>query len=102
MKKMILAAAALALIGITKVKANTLSGNMQTVVSVSQPDSTAVKLADLPAPVKTTLQSDALKAWTPTTAFLVKSTTAEYYRINVKKEADEKFVKIDKDGKIVQ
>ncbi|MES2279348.1 MAG: hypothetical protein V4592_25165 [Bacteroidota bacterium] len=105
MKKMILAAAALAIVGITKVKASSVIPNSQPIVATAQQDTvqkTPVKLEDLPAPVKATLQGDVLKVWTPTAATLVKSGTTEYYQINIKKEADEKFVKIDKDGKIVQ
>lgn len=104
MKKVILAAAALAIVGVTKVKANNNNGNHQPVTVIAHQDSvqkTPVKLEDLPAPVKTTLQGDVLKVWTPTSAVLVKSGTVEYYQVNIKKDTDEKFVKIDKDGKIV-
>lgn len=104
MKKVILAAAALAVVGLTKVKANSVNHN-QHIVAVASQDSvqkTPVKLEDLPAPVKTALASEALKVWTPTSALLVKSGTVEYYQVNVKKDAEEKYIKLDKDGKVVQ
>jgi hypothetical protein len=105
MKKIILSVAVLAVAGFTAVKANTVNSKAHTVTIVVQKDSTLktpVNLADLPAPVKTTLQGDVLKAWTPTDAFLVKSGSAEYYQIDIKKEADTKFIRIDKDGKLIQ
>ena len=111
MKKVILAAVASAIIGITSVKAQTLPTPAATpapgitTAPAAQQDSlqkSTVKVEELPASVKTTLQSDALKPWTPTTASLIKSKTAEWYQVNVKKGTDEKFIRIDKDGKIVQ
>ena len=110
MKKVILAAVASAIIGITSVKAQTPAPTTTpapaaNTASAAKPDSlqkTTVKVEDLPAPVKATLQTDVLKVWTPTTASLVKSPTAEWYQVNVKKDNEEKFIRIDKNGKIVQ
>ena len=109
MKKVILAAVASAIIGITSVKAQTAPAATPapatTTASAAKQDSlqkTTVKVEELPDAVKATLQSDVLKVWTPSTASLVKSPTAEYYQVNVKKDNEEKFIRIGKDGKIVQ
>lgn len=88
----------------TTVKANTISQAL-TVNSTVQDSLTKspVKLEELPDSVKTTLQSDQIKEWIPTAAFLVKTTAgAEYYQINVKKGEETAFLKIGKDGKIVK
>jgi hypothetical protein len=106
MKKVILAAAASAIIGITSVKAQTPApAATPAPATAAKPDSlqkTTVKVEELPDAVKATLQSDVLKVWTPSSAALVKSPTAEYYQVNVKKDNDERFIRIGKDGKIVQ
>lgn len=111
MKKVILAAVASAMIGITSVKAQTVPtpaatpAPATTTASAAKPDSlqkTTVKVEELPDAVKATLQSDVLKVWTPTTASLVKSPTAEWYQVNVKKDNEERFIRIGKDGKMVQ
>lgn len=60
--------------------------------------STPVKLEDLPEAVKTTLTSDAYKAWTATEAYLVNENGNEYYQINVMKEEEKGSVKIKADG----
>jgi hypothetical protein len=105
MKKIILSAAVLAIAGFTTVKANSLNAKMQTAIIVNQADSlqkTPIKLEDLPVPVQTQLKADLFKTWIPTTAFDVKSGSNEYYEINVKKDADIKVIRFDKDGKVVQ
>lgn len=106
MKKLILSA--VAIIGLTAatsaVKANTLSNSL-TVTNAVQDSTTktAVKLEDLPDSVKTTLQSDQIKEWTPADAFLVKDAQgAEYYLINVTKGTEKAFLRIGKDGKVIQ
>ncbi|WP_316802104.1 hypothetical protein [Pedobacter nototheniae] len=103
MKKFILSAA-LAVAGLTAVQASEVK-DLKTTAIVAVQDSavkTPVKLEELPEPVTTALKSDAYKGWTATEAWLVKEGTAEYYLINVKKEAETGSVKIDKDGKPVQ
>lgn len=88
----------------TTVKANSISQAL-TVTSAVQDSltKTPVKLEELPDSVKTTLKSEQIKEWLPTTAFLVKTTTGvEYYQINVKKGEETAFLKIGKDGKIVK
>ena len=105
MKKLVLAAVAVfAFAGTTEVKANTLT-YPSTVINNLQDSTTKspVKLEDLPDPVKTTLQSDQVKEWTPSAAFLVKTSKGEeYYQIDVKKGEEKAFLRIGKDGKMVQ
>ncbi len=105
MKKVILSAAVLLVAGLATVKANTLPTNMHTVAIVNQADSlqkTPIKLDELPAPVKTVLQTDVFKTWVPSEAFDVKAGTTEYYEVDVKKGAETKALKFDKAGKIIQ
>ena len=105
MRKLILSAAVLVVAGLTAVKVNSLNLNHRTVATVNVADSlqkTPVKLDELPAPVKTELQTDVFKTWVPTTAFDVKSGNTEYFEVDVKKGSEEKAVKFDKDGKIIQ
>lgn len=62
-----------------------------------------VKLEELPAPVTTTLKADAYKDWTPTTAFLVTAADkSQFYQIDVTKGTEKAFIKINKDGVVVQ
>jgi len=104
MKKIILSAAFLALAGFTTVNANEIKKDTYTVaVRQDSTTKTPVELKDLPEAVKTTLASEPVKAWTPTAAFLITNPDkTSYYLINVKKEAEEGSLKIDKDGKIIQ
>ncbi|KEQ30752.1 hypothetical protein [Pedobacter antarcticus] len=102
MKNLILSAAFIAMAGITTVKANE---NISTPVIIQQ-DSTQkvpVKLEELPAPVTTTLQTDAYKEWAPSAAFLVTNADkSQYYHIDVKKGTEVAFIKISKEGVVVQ
>lgn len=101
MKKFILSAAILALTTVAFAQDNTpASGQEQTQTATTQDSTTTtpVKLEELPDAVKTTLASDAYKAWTPTEAFLVKEQGKEYYQINVTKEEEKGSVKINADG----
>lgn len=62
-----------------------------------------VKLEELPAPVTTTLKADAYKDWKPTTAFLVTAADkSQFYQIDVTKGTEKAFIKINKDGVVVQ
>ncbi|MXV51884.1 hypothetical protein GS399_12940 [Pedobacter sp. HMF7647] len=103
MKKIILSAAAVAILGISATKASTITRPYISTNTIQQ-DSTqkaTVKLTDLPEAVKTTLTSDEFKEWIPSAAFLVKSKDAEYYEVQVTKGQETKAVKIDKYGKPV-
>ena len=102
MKKFILSAVAvLALAGTATEKAQTVS-NPPAVTTQDSTSRTPVKLEELPQAVTTTLQSDAYKEWTPSSAFLVKTQKEEYYLIEVKKGQETANVKIGKDGQVIQ
>lgn len=103
MRKLLLSAAIVALAGATTLQAEPLTRQNTEVTTQDSVTRTPVKLEDLPDPVKSALQSEPLKSWTPTAAYLVKTAEgAEYYQINLKREEEEGSVKIDKDGKPVQ
>ncbi|WP_442590611.1 hypothetical protein ACSBL2_05215 [Pedobacter sp. AW31-3R] len=109
MKNLILTATVLAFAGISTVKAsavtNPVAPTIQYQISVKQDSTTKVpvKLEELPAPVTTTLKADAYKEWAPTTAFLVTNADkTQYYHIDVKKGTEVAFIKINKDGVVVQ
>ncbi|RVU02823.1 hypothetical protein EOD41_02480 [Mucilaginibacter limnophilus] len=116
MKKIILSAAFVALLGgLSQVKAQTTatdtasktaatSTTTTTTTATTSQDSTStpVKIEELPAGVATTLKSDAVKEYTPTDAVLVKTATKEYYIVNLKKGDTVRFVKLDKDGRPVK
>lgn len=103
MKKIILSAAFLAIAGLASVKANDIKEPVKAVVYQDSTTRTPVELKDLPEPVQKTLQSDTVKEWTPTAAFLVvNADKSTYYLINVKKGEETGSLKIDKDGKVVE
>ncbi len=103
MKNLILTATVLAFAGLSTVKASEVKNPV--IITVQQDSTTKVpvKLEELPAPVTTTLKADAYKDWTPTTAFLVTNADkTQYYQIDVKKGTEVAFIKITKDGVVVQ
>jgi Tfp pilus assembly major pilin PilA len=103
MKKIILSAAILAVAGLTSVKASEIKNPVVVAVQQDSTTKTPVELKDLPEAVTKTLQSDPVKAWTPTAAFLVTNADkTTYYQVDVKKEQETGSLKIDKDGKIIQ
>ncbi|ETZ22545.1 MULTISPECIES: hypothetical protein [Pedobacter] len=103
MKKIILSAAFLALAGLTTVKASDIKNPVRVAVQQDSVTKAPVELKDLPEPVQKTLQSEPVKAWTPTAAFLVTNPDkSTYYQVDVKKETETGSLKIDKDGKIIQ
>jgi len=102
---MILAVAALGIVGFTMVKASPSTKNTRSMTTIAVADTaqkTPVKVEDLPPAVKTTLTTDPVKQWTPISAFLVKSGTTQYFEITVKKDTQTQVIKLDKDGKMVQ
>lgn len=83
-------------------KANSADQQMsQYIVSMIDNERTPVKVEELPDPVKNILGSDAYKEWTPSEAFLVKG-EHEYYEITIKKEAEVKILKLNKEGIVVE
>jgi len=103
MKNFILTAAVVAIAGISTVKASESKAPIAITIQQDSTQKVPVKLEELPAPVTTTLKADAYKEWTPTTAFLVTNADkTQYYQIDVKKGTEVAFIKITKDGVVVQ
>ncbi len=88
--------------GVTTVQAQA-SFNSEEIVSVQ--DSvvkTPIELSALPEAIKTVLQTDPYKAWTPTAAFSVKDGDKNYFQVDVKKEEETASLKFDAEGKPVE
>jgi len=103
MKKIILSAAFLAVAGLASVKASEIKNPVAITIQQDSTTKTPVELKDLPEPVQKTLQSDPVKEWTPTAAFLLtKEDKTQYYQVDVKKGEESGSLKIDKDGKVIQ
>ncbi|WGQ09433.1 hypothetical protein QG516_23230 [Pedobacter gandavensis] len=103
MKKIILSAAFLAFASITAVNASEVKNPVAITVKQDSTTKVPVELKDLPEAVKTTLQSEPVKAWTPVAAFLVTNADkTTYYQVDVKKDAETASIKIAEDGKVVQ
>ena len=103
MKNFILTAAVLAFAGISTVKAADVKVPLAITIQQDSSAKVPVKLEELPAPVAATLKADAYKEWTPTTAFLVTNADkTEYYQVDVKKGTEVAFIKINKEGVVVQ
>jgi hypothetical protein len=102
MKKMILSAAFLAIAGLTTVKASEVKSP---VIAIQQDSTTKVpvKPEELPDAVKTTLQSDKYKEFTPSAAYLVTAADkSEWYLVELAKEGQTASLKIGKDGVVVE
>ena len=100
--KRLFVAAIVAFAGFTAVQAQA-SVNQTAIISVQ--DSvikTPVKLEELPEAVKTVLQSESYKDWTPTAAFAVKDGDKSYFQIDLKKEAEVASLKLNAEGKPVE
>jgi hypothetical protein len=69
------------------------------VITVNQDDKEKIKAEDLPEAVKTTLNGDEYTGWLIQSAHKIKS--KDQYEVELKKGAETKTVKLDKDGKIV-
>lgn len=103
MKKIILSAAFLAFTSFTAVNASEVKNPVAITVKQDSTTKVPVELKDLPEAVKTTLQSEPVKAWTPVAAFLVTNADkTTYYQVDVKKDAETASIKISEDGKVVQ
>lgn len=103
MRNFILTAAVLAFAGISTVKASETKAPIAITIQQDSTQKVPVKLEELPAPVVTTLKADAYKDWTPTTAFLITNADkTQFYQIDVKKGKEVAFIKINKDGVVVQ
>ena len=103
MKKIILSAAFLAFAGISAVNATEVKEPLAITDKQDSTTKVPVELKDLPEPVKATLQTEPVKAWTPTAAFLVTAADkSTYYQIDIKKGEETASVRLDKDGKPVK
>jgi len=103
MKNFILSAAILALAGISTVKANEIKKPITITIQQDSASKVPVKLEELPEAVKTTLKADAYKEWTPTTAFLITNADkTSYYQVDVTKGTEGAFLKLDKNGAVIQ
>lgn len=103
MKNFILSAAIIALAGVSTVKANEIKSPIAITVQQDSSSKVPVKLEELPDPVKTTLKADAYKEWSATTAFLITNADkSTYYQVDVKKGTEVAFLKIGKDGVVIQ
>lgn len=108
MKKVMFAFAAM-LGSVAFVNAQDESNNLKTPETTTQeattPDApaqeekTKIKSEELPAPVKTALESQDYRGWLIDSAFKYNAT--ETYEVNLKNGAETKVVKFDKDGKVV-
>jgi hypothetical protein len=70
-----------------------------TSITVQQDDREKIKPEELPEAVKTTLNGDEYKGWLVQTAYRIKS--KDLYEVEVKKGAETKTIRFDKDGKVV-
>ena len=103
MKNFILSAAVIALAGVSTVKASEIKHPAAIIVQQDSAAKTPVKLDELPEAVKTTLKADAYKEWTPTTAYLITNADkSAYYQVDVKKGEEVAFLKVGKDGAVIQ
>jgi len=104
MKKIILSAAILAVVGLTTVKANqTIQSPIAVIAYQDSVTKTPVEIKDLPDAVKATLASDKYKDWTPGAAFLItQADKSEYYQVDVKKQEESASLKIGKDGTVIE
>ena len=101
MKNVIVSAFALALVSFSTVEAKPATEPAGVIVTLQE--KVAVKPADLPEAVKTTLSGEAYKGWEVTGAFLItKEDKTQYYEIAVKKGEETATVNLDKDGKKVE
>jgi hypothetical protein len=69
------------------------------VITVTQDDKEKIKAEDLPEAVKTTLNGDEYTGWLIQSAYKYKS--KDHYEVELKKGAETKTIKLDKEGKVV-
>ena len=67
--------------------------------SLLQDDKEKIKPEELPEQVKTTLNGDEYKGWLVQTAYRIKS--KDVYEVELKKGAETKTLRFDKEGKVV-
>jgi hypothetical protein len=67
--------------------------------SLQQDDKEKIKPEELPDQIKTTLNGDEYKGWLVQTAYRIKS--KDVYEVELKKGAETKTLRFDKEGKVV-
>jgi|SRR5688572_8300331 hypothetical protein len=98
MKKVMLFVSAM-VVGVGFVNATAPIVSSSPVITVTQDDKEKIKPEELPEAVKTTLNGDEYKGWLVQTAYRIKS--KDIYEVEVKKGAETKTIRFDKDGKVV-
>ena len=98
MKKVIIVAIALTFAGYS----NATSVNHRNTLITAEDTRTPIKIEDLPEAVKKTLSSTAYEGWTAVSAYLVEGTGISYYEVTMTKDAEKKYVKLDKEGNSVK
>ena len=98
MKKVMIAAIALTFAGYTNAATDHVT---DTTIVASADTRTPIKVEDLPEAVKKSLASSAFEGWTPVSAYQVEGTALAYYEIMLTKEAEKKYIKLDKEGNTV-
>jgi hypothetical protein len=98
MKKVVFFLSAM-IVGVGFVNATATVDSKSSVVTVQQDDKEKIKPEELPEPIKTALNGDEYKGWLVQTAYRVKA--KDVYEVEVKKGAETKTIRFDKEGKVV-
>lgn len=103
MKKVIALFSFVLLVGVTQfVHAKTVGGweGLSSLAVEQQDEKVKITKEELPAAVKKTLEGDAYKGWTIEEVFHNK--TKDSYELSVKKGAEARTLKFNKDGSVVE
>jgi maltose-binding protein MalE len=100
MKKLMIATVVVLLCVSAAAVAQTASSGNAKKATEQADEKVKVNLADLPAPIKATLETEPYLGWMVESAYHNK--TKNYYEVNVKKDADKKTLKFSKDGKAIE
>jgi hypothetical protein len=98
MKKVLFFVSAL-VVGIGFVNAKGTVTSNSVVSSITQDDKEKIKTSELPEAIKTTLNGDEYKGWLIQSAHRYKS--QDLYEVELKKGAESKTIKFDKEGKVI-
>jgi len=98
MKKVIFVLSLMVIASVGFVSAASLTNN-SAAYSLLQDEKEKIKPEELPEPVKTTLNGDEYKGWLVQTAYRVKA--KDVYEVELKKGAETKTLRFDKEGKVV-
>lgn len=101
MKKLFVAAI-VAFAGFTATQAQASVNKLEMVSVRDSVVKTPIEVSALPDAIKTVLQTDPYKDWTPTAAFSVKDGDKAYFQVDVKKAEEMASLKFDAEGKPVE